>query len=284
MIKGKWTVSLFVLWLVFVVSLATWWMIFALRMINKYHEQNPSSELLPQTTMLVTEGSVLIVLLLIGGVTLIYYALRERRRFAEIQLFFSTFSHDLKTSITRLVLQGERLSQKDKESEEFQKSLLALEMQLENSLYLAQMDRRGLVIESIDLKKLISRLHTQWPALKIQLQGKERFLADAVALESILKNLISNSLLHGKADEVFFKVIQHKPFVQVVYSDNSELALQRDPDQFGRKLEPSLKGSGLGLYIARRWMELQNSRICFSMTEKKTLQVEMQFAAAKGDV
>lgn len=281
--KSRWTVTFFALWLVFVVSLAIWWMIFTLRTLGRLHEQNPSIELQPQTTMLITEGSVLIVLLVLGGVTLIYYALREQRRFSEIQLFFSTFTHDLKTSITRLVLQGERLSLKDQESEAFQKSLMALEMQLENSLYLAQMDQRGLVLEAIDLKKIVARLHTQWPDLKIQLQGKDPFLADSVALESILKNLISNSLLHGKADEIYLKVISHKPDVQIIYSDNSEVTLQRNPEEFGQKLEPSQKGSGLGLYIVRRWMALQKSRIAFSVTDKKTLQVEMQFSAMRGE-
>ena len=281
--KSRWTVSFFVLWLVFVVSLAIWWMIFTLRTLGTLHEQNPALELKPQTTMLITEGSVLIVLLVLGGVTLIYYALREQRRLSEIQLFFSTFTHDLKTSITRLVLQGERLTQKDKETVEFQKSLMALEMQLENSLHLAQMDQRGLVFEAIDLKKIVSRLHTQWPDLKIQLQGKDPFLADSMALESILKNLISNSLLHGKADEVYLKVILQKPNVQLRYADNSDVALLRNPEEFGQKLEPSQKGSGLGLYIVRRWMALQNGKICFSSTDKKALQVDMQFPAVKGE-
>ncbi len=279
--KSRWTVTFFVLWLIFVVSLAIWWMIFTLRTLGRLHDQNPALEIKPETTMLITEGSVLIVLLVLGGVTLISYALREQRRLSEVQLFFSTFTHDLKTSITRLVLQGERLSQKDPQAEEFQKSLMALEMQLENSLNLAQMDQRGLVLESIDLKKIISRLHTQWPDLKIQLQGKETFLGDSVAMESILKNLISNSLLHGKADEVSLKVSTQKNNVVILFSDNSQVVLQREPEELGQKLEPSQKGSGMGLYIVRRWTALQNGSIRFLVSAQKTLQVEMQFAKGK---
>jgi signal transduction histidine kinase len=152
---------------------------------------------------------------------------------------------------------------------------------LENSLNLAQMDQRGLVLESVDLKKLISRLHTQWPGLKIQLQGKTLFLADSMAMESILKNLISNSLLHGLADEIFLKLVVEKNTVLVFYSDNSEVALARPPEELGKKLEPSQKGSGLGLYIVRHWMNLQKANIRFLLSNRKTLQVEMQFSLAK---
>ena len=121
--KTRWLVPLFSAWLIFVVSLAIWWMIFSLGLIQKFHEQNPQSDFQQQKTMMMTEGSVLILFLLLGGMALIYYALREQKRLSEVKLFFSTFSHDLKTSITRLVLQGERLSQKYPEEQEFQKNL-----------------------------------------------------------------------------------------------------------------------------------------------------------------
>lgn len=279
--KTRWLVALFSAWLIFVVSLATWWMVFSLGLIQKFHEQNPQSDFLQQKTMMMTEGSVLILFLLLGGMALIYYALRERKRLSEVRLFFSTFSHDLKTSITRLVLQGERLSQKYPEAQEFQKNLLMLEMQLENSLHLAEMDKRGMIFEPMDLKKIISRLHLQWPGLQIHLQGKESFLGDLVAVESILKNLISNSLLHGQADEIFLKVTSQGQTVHVEYTDNAKNKIE-STDLLGVSLQPSQKGSGLGLHIVRRWMEVQKGSIHFFKTSRGTLAVQLQFVSLRG--
>ncbi len=279
----RWLVPLFSAWLIFVVSLAVWWMIFSLGLIQKFHEQNPQSDFLPQKTMLMTEGAVLVLFLLLGGMALIYYALREQKRLSEVKLFFSTFSHDLKTSITRLVLQGERLSQKYPEAQEFQKNLLMLEMQLENSLHLAQMDQRGMIFEPIDLKKVIARLHLQWPGLQIHLQGKDHFLGDQVAVESLLKNLISNSLLHGQADEIFLKITSAGPLVKVDYTDNAKNKID-SIKMLGVSLQPSQKGSGLGLYIARRWMLAQNGSIEFSKTPQGTLAVQLGFSSLRESV
>lgn len=277
--RGRPLVYLFFIWLVFVVSLATWWMIFSLDLIQKFNDQNPQTDFQPQKTMLMTEGTVLIVFLIFGGISLIYYALREQKRLAEIQLFFSTFTHDLKTSITRLVLQGERLSQKYPEAEEFQKNLLILEMQLENSLHLAQMEERGLILEPVDIKKIVARLHMQWPGLKINLQGKEVFLADQVAIESILKNLISNSLLHGQADEIFLKMEKDSSQIALDYWDNSQLKISQDLKSLGKTLQPSQKGSGMGLYIVNRWAAMQKSQLRFSAGKTGALSVHFKFPA-----
>lgn len=280
--KGRLLVSVFFTWLVFVVSLALWWMIFSLNLIQKFHEQNPLSHMETQRTMLITEGSVLILFLFFGGAALIYYARREQKRLSEVQLFFSAFSHDLKTSIARLVLQGEQLSQKFPQTVDFQKNLLLLEMQLENSLHLAQIDQFRLLPESIDLRKIIVRLHTQWPSLQIHLQGKEAFLADKTALESVLKNLINNSLLHGEADEIFLKSYAENSWVWLEYTDNAKKKILLDPSELGLNLQPSKNGSGLGLHIVRRWMKAQKASIEFSRSEQQTLVVKMRFLKFEG--
>lgn len=279
--KKNWTVVFFSSWLLFVVSLAAWWMIFSLRLIHTLSEQNPTMNFNPQKWMLVGEGAVLILCLFLGGGTLIFYSLREQKRFSEIQLFFSTFNHDIKTSIARLLLQSERLQKKESDEIDFQKSLTTLEMQLENSLYLAQEKQRSLVFESIDLKDILQRVHSLWPELQIHFQGKKSFLADSAALESVFKNLFSNSFIHGQASEIFVSLVEKDPWVVVEYSDNSSQKLQQDPKNWGKELKPSKKGSGLGLYIVRQWMERMNAHIHFIQMPEGRLRVELHFRKAK---
>lgn len=276
--RSRRIVYLFSIWLVFVVSLATWWIIFSLDLIHKFSEKVPEIDLGRQKTMLVTEGAVLVLCLLFGGGALVYYSRREQKRMAEIQLFFSTFSHDLKTAISRLVLQGEHLAEQSPEAQDFHSNLMSLERQLENSLHLAQLEKRGLLKETLDLKNLISRLHTQWPELKIRLEGKGSLWADPVALESILKNLMSNSHLHAQADEILLKLEKSEDQGMLIfYSDNGMQKVDADAEILGKSFRPSQKGSGVGLYLVRRWMILQNGSVEFSTSEQGHLKVQLKF-------
>lgn len=287
--KDSWMISLIIGWLVFVVSLTTWWLIFSLRIISQLSTFVGGTESSHQQKMLVMEGGTLIIFLLVGGVALVYFALRERQRFQEVSHFFSTFSHDLKTSISRLVLQGERLFDKEllagkdrasDEAKKFQKNLLALEMQLENSLHLAQQGTRGLTLQSMDLKPIISRIHGNWPELKVSLQGQsqKKFKADAVALESILKNLVSNSVLHGEAEEIYFKVSDKNNQIEIHYSDNGK-EFKGDAAQLGSRPQPSQKGTGIGLFIVQQWADRMKAELKFSQTERGSLQAHLTLPA-----
>jgi hypothetical protein len=282
--KNSWVIWSIIAWLLFVVSLTTWWLIFSLRLISQLSSFTGNSGTSQHQKMLVMEGGTLIVLLIVGGVALVYFALKEKQRFEEVRHFFSSFSHDLKTSISRLVLQGELIFQKEKESEasrNFQKNLLALEMQLENSLHLAQQGSRQLTLQKMDLKSTLSRIHGIWPELKVSLQGPGWIVADAVAVESIIKNLVSNSVLHGGADEIFITLSEQNKKILMTYSDNGRV-LEADLQSLGKRPRSSGKSTGIGLYIVRQWAQLLNSDLEFSKTDRGSLQARMAFFAEGG--
>lgn len=271
--------AIIIAWLVFVVSLAIWWMIFSLKLIDRLNSLVGDQEFARHQQMLFMEGGVLIIMLLMGGCGLIYYSLRERKRFEDIRHFFSTFSHDIKTSITRLVLQGESLTGAEPHSrkfDQFQKNLLILELQLENSMHIAQYHSRGVTLELVDIKQIIGRIHPAWPEVKIQLQGETQFVIDAPAIESILKNLLSNSVIHGGADEVKIKISKNKSAVELLYNDNGRLQADH-VEKLGYSLNPSQKGSGIGLYLLRQWAEKLSGKVQFSKTSEDSMQVLLSF-------
>jgi signal transduction histidine kinase len=240
--------------------------------------------MLKKRNMLIMEGSTLILLLIVGGIALVYYALRERRHLEEVKHFFSTFSHDLKTSISRVVLQAEALPKTAEGSEKlkaFQKNLLALEMQLENSLHYAQQESRVLTLQAVDMKAVVSRLHTQWPDLKFNLQGSGRFRGDAVAVESIFKNLVSNAVLHGEADEINFRIIPDEAAVMIELSDNGK-PVSIDIATLGKRLQASQKGTGIGLFLVQQWVSKLKGKIHFSKSERGSLLVVVTLPAAGG--
>ncbi|PMZ42889.1 hypothetical protein, partial [Pseudomonas sp. FW306-02-H05-AA] len=57
--------------------------------------------------MLLWEGSFLLLVVLAGGIALLYFSFLDLRRHEQLKTFFSSFTHDLKTSLTSLRLQAE---------------------------------------------------------------------------------------------------------------------------------------------------------------------------------
>jgi signal transduction histidine kinase len=88
--------------------------------------------------------------------------------------------------------------------------------------------------------------------------------------------------LHGEAEEIFLKSYNDNSWVWIEYSDNATKKVLQNPNELGLKLQPSKKGSGLGLYIVRRWMQAQKAMIEFSQSEKHTLVVKMRFLKSGG--
>lgn len=258
----EWKVLIGIVWMVFNLSLAIWWMIFSLRNIEAST---------PHHQMLISEGAILILSLLLGGAALLYYIARERKRNDQIRQFFGTFSHELKTSIASLRLQAESLAEDFKESastplfQRLVKDTVRLEIQLENSLSLAQLESNRLFIEKLSLKRLLSSLEHQWPDFKIELTNDAEVLADKRALESVLRNLIQNAIVHGGAKRMRIAVVPASV-------DRLELRLEDDGQGFagdrsnlGRLFlrHNAKSGSGVGLFLVRTLVEKMGGSVEF---------------------
>src|SRR5580704_16879596 len=95
-------------WILMTISMASWWLIYGLRQIEK-NSSLASLEVIRGERMLHWEGLSLILLILGGGLGLLYYSVREFRRNKDIKEFFATLTHELKTPLASLRLQVESL-------------------------------------------------------------------------------------------------------------------------------------------------------------------------------
>ena len=134
--------------------------------------------------------------ILVGGAYLFYAIWRDQRRNEEVRRFFSTFTHELKTSLTSLRLQAEILEEdpRNRENENLRRLLrdvVRLELQLENALVLAQAESGKLFLEEIPLKKTVEQLAVHWPDLEIRVSGDAQLRADQVLQDKLrsLKNV-----------------------------------------------------------------------------------------------
>lgn len=249
---------LIILWLVFTVLFALWWLRFGLDSISLLARLEPErmEHWIRQRRMIMWEGGSWIVLLIIGGGALTAFAQSERWRLQRVREFFASFSHEVKTSLASLRLQAEAL-QDEKVSSPILDRLIGdtvrLQLQLENSLFFASQDGLQFYVQPVALEQLIERMREQWPSLKIILSRKCTVHADERALRTIFSNLLQNSIVHGGATAVDIQVAELADGrLSITLTDNGSGfsgPLTGLGQLFYRPLSTS--GSGLGLYICK---------------------------------
>src|SRR5437870_6723106 len=208
--RNRIVMALVALWVLFTVTLAGWWLVFGLRQLDLINQSNLENavQLHRHYQMLLWEGGILIISLIGGGLALFYYARREQKRHAQVEEFFAAFTHDAKTALASLRLQAESLREDFADAEpsplldRLLSDTLRLQLQLENSLFLVNLTRGAFFLEPISLSDRIDTLRHHWPGLLITQSGDGVIMADARALESVLTNLVQNSVTHGQATEV----------------------------------------------------------------------------------
>ena len=265
----NWKTAAAALWLAFSLTLAGWWIVFGLSQIDRISAlaigpdgqtaNTAELEVARRHRMLISEGATLVALLLGGGIALLYHVRSEATRARRLREFFAAFTHDIKTSLASLRLQAESLEEDSKGSghekllKRLVKDTVRLELQLENSLLLASPDDSSrFLLEPIRLSQLLEPMAHHWPELAVEIDGDARVLADHRALESIFKNLLQNSVVHGRSSKMDIK-IERIPGgnVSIRMLDNGR-GFAGDLKRLGLIFERhgSSSGSGLGLYLA----------------------------------
>jgi signal transduction histidine kinase len=269
-LKPQVKTALAIVWFVFTFSLVAWWWIFFLIKMDPAEIQ--SLEQMQKThRMFSWEGSILLAAILLGGSALVFFTYRDQARHQRLRLFFSTFSHDIKTSITRLRLQAEILEEESSGAaspviKRLVHDIQRLDLQLENSLFLANLDQQSLLLEEISLRDLFSGLRNEFPELSIEIERDAKISGDRRALTSVFKNSLQNSVMHGKASLLRIRVqVLSGSRIEVILEDNG-LGFRGDIKKLGSEILTSTheKSNGLGLLITKRLVEKMRGGIRYS--------------------
>jgi signal transduction histidine kinase len=287
--RMTWQYVAAVSWLVFTVALAVWWLIFGLSQARHLGAlEGEGAQLARVTRMLVFEGVILVAMLVAGGVALLIGIRFEQKRRRDMRAFYTAFTHDLKTSMASLILQAEALSEDLPEAaanpnlQRLQKDAVRLRLQLENALFLTESDA-AVLIETIDVRSMIDLLRDDWPELRIEMSGDDRVRADRRAFESVLRNLLQNAVVHGRATAVRVDVQRlGSGAVEIVVHDNgrgaaSDVAIALDRP-FTRTAPTS--GSGVGLYVCRGLLRQMHGQIRLLRDQPNGFSVSLQLPGA----
>ena len=290
--RNRIVIALVGLWVVFTVTLAGWWLVFGLRQLDLLNRLNleGAADFHRHYQMLLWEGGILIISLIGGGLALFYYARREQKRHAQVEEFFAAFTHDAKTALASLRLQAESLREDFANAEpsplldRLLSDTLRLQLQLENSLFLVNLTRGTFFLEPISLSDRVDTLRHHWPDLVITQSGDGVVMADARALESVLTNLVQNSVTHGRATEVDVNVKRTNDGRLIVRVADNGPGFQGDLNQLGKLFVRHTRGSGsgVGLYIVRQLVKRMNGAISFRSANAGGFVAEIDFPIAEG--
>jgi signal transduction histidine kinase len=268
--RSTWQYVAAIIWMVFTVALASWWLIFGLSQARHLAalEGPDGAQIGRVTRMLVLEGVILVGMLVAGGGALLIAIRLEQRRRRDLRAFFMAFTHDLKTSLTSLRLQAEALREDVPQAagnpnlQRMLQDSVRLQLQLENALALATSDG-AVLIESLDIPALVDYLRDDFPELRIHVTGDGRVRADRRALESVLRNVLQNAVVHGHATRVSLDLRRRSSGMEIVVADDGTGATVDLSDALERPFQrPSAtSGSGVGLYVCGRLLHQMHGRI-----------------------
>jgi signal transduction histidine kinase len=202
------------------------------------------------------------------------------------QNFISLMSHDLKTPVAKIAGIADILRLKFSNSPE-QKDLIdnvvnstkELNDFINSILDLTKIESQNLIIkkESKDINKIVesilSKLEFEASHKKMQIIQELSPLypidVDPILINRVISNLIENSIKYaGEGKQIQVKTWDDADWIYVEVSDNGqgigEEDLQHIFDKFYRVKNDkthSIKGSGLGLYLVKYFIELHNGSI-----------------------
>ncbi len=237
--------------------------------------------------MILWEGGSFIILLLLISFTLLILFLKDQQKSKSLQIFFASLTHELKTPLASMRLQGEVISellnQRESHKNEAQLHKLLgrliedtnkLETQMDKILQLSRMERGGeLNLTSVKLIPFIKRLSKDWlPKHHVEILCENNDVtihADEFALQLIVKNLMENTLNHTASMNVTIKITELHDTVVVHYNDGGEF--HGDAKKLGSLFykHNSSKGSGIGLYLSQQLMSKMHGKLTLNVLNNR---------------
>lgn len=240
--------------------------------------------------MLIGEGSVFVILLILGFWQIKRALTREFELARMEKTFLLSVTHELKTPIAAVKLSLETLKSR-KLNEEQQSKILAdalrennrLQFLSENILLATRLDQKQhhLLKEHIDFSALllaeVNRFQLSTGRMESDIQQGITLTGEPELLRALITNLIENALKYSSAeDTVFVKAIKRNNHVILEVSDLGQgiepTELPHIFEKFyriGNEETRKHKGTGLGLYIVKSILRLHEGHIEVSANKPK---------------
>ena len=267
-------------WILLLCLLGAWWVSLMLGQAGRIAELEQQvgvtqfeaqRQWLRTQRMLYWEGGTFFAALVISLLLLSGLHWRDNRRARSLQAFFASVTHELRTPLTSIRLEAEGLAKLLPEGQSGRplvdrllEDTTRLESQVERALELARLEGGGKVmIRPVGLSPMVNQFLRTWrppPGTKVELQNEVKdaaILADPACCQTILRNLLDNSVRHGRRDPLTITLSStaEKGAVRLIIRDNG-ISSEGFPRELGGLFErgSTSTGAGVGLYLARQLM------------------------------
>lgn len=277
---------LIAIWFVFTLALSCWWVIFSLGQLDRLAllDHRQAANLVRYQRMLLWEGGTLLLCLIGGAIALTRLVFREIRNTRRLNDFFLALTHELKTPLAAISLQGQIIAEKVKDpglveaSQALVTNTGRLNLQLENALFIANESRFRVLKEKVALSDVIRNLEQSFPELQIKKPGDATLEVDRRATELILGNLAHNALIHAGAKNLDVEARQ---------ASDRDIALRITDDGQGFRGDPkklaslffrhtTSSGSGVGLYSVKRLARMMGGLASFAVDNGNKFVAEIK--------
>ncbi|MBI2520994.1 MAG: HAMP domain-containing histidine kinase [Bdellovibrio sp.] len=273
-------------WAAVLVLLGGWW-------IHLFLRVNSGGPIPTNFIRMITwEGSFFFLTLFLISASLLGFYWRGLKKAKELQDFFSSITHELKTPLASIRLQSEvvgmKLSGISKEDtqkwggvirplERLVQDSKNLENQLDKILQLSRLERTGsLDRRAINLLTLFKKTESEWGyGLNIQVQHDSDVwaLGDEFGIELILRNLFENTRQHSPEKDVVLTFTMDDKWTRITYRDHGNF--QGDTSQIANLFyrHNSKRGSGIGLYLTKKLVKHMQGE--FKMLSKYPFTIQI---------
>lgn len=282
-------VTMYVLSLAATVSLLVVWVVYVVRSGSRLAALGRGNGAPGEgiNWLLLTVGCVLLFFLIVGLTYQLAQAVAARRYALKQEEFLSNITHEMKSPLAAIKLHAQTLQQGDEPAPEVRRRFLAtIERQadrmeglvdsvLESSRLLAR--ERRLELGPVELDAFLERyLASAMPqvegrgvALRGDIRGPARVMANEEALRRILDNLIDNAVRFSRSGgEVRCRLTVERGFARLEVEDDGAGIPKRDLkrvfDRFyqaGHAGEAERRGTGLGLSIVAGLVREMRGRV-----------------------
>ncbi len=276
-------------WALVLLLLGSWW----IYLLFNFENILAHTDKVKVTKMIIWEGGSFLTLLLMLSFTLLILYIKDQKKTKSLQAFFASLTHELKTPLASIRLQGEVINEilslkndpsLNKLSARLIEDTVKLETQMDKILQLSRIERGGeLNLTSLNLipyiKNISKKMNNHFDVNINASSTDILIIADEFALELILKNLFENTKVHTYSKKVNIDIVENAGEVILNYQDDGQF--EGDQKRLGELFYKynSTKGSGIGLYLTQKLLSKMNGSL--KILGKKNLQFQLKFKSVE---
>lgn len=283
--------ALSLLWALVLLLIGAWWVY----LMSNFENILVHTDRLKITKMITWEGGSFLILLLLLSVSLLLLYLKDQKKTKSLQAFFASLTHELKTPLASIRLQGEVIneiltSKNDPTLNKLSARLIEdtgkLETQMDKILQLSRIERGGqLNLTSLQIipfiKNISKKMAHNLEVEIISVHQDVSVIADEFALELIIKNLLENTRNHTSSQKIKIDISKNADSVLLTYQDQG--VFNGDINKLGTLFykHNSTRGSGIGLYLTQKLLDKMNGSLEIKTENKNHLLFTLSFKSSE---